>query len=416
METAVGDDASDTSGDRRNMRRLIHTLTIKSVLVILLALTLCTGAWYGAASGSLMNSYAASQEEKDAAQKEADEAKAAAEAKQKEAKEAGKKAAAATANLEEAEKRLNELSGAIEQTKADIAATEADIAETKVRMEAKEKEIEEQNNALNNRLTAMYKTGTAGFVDVILDSESVEELLANTGMVHKILENDQDMLKKLQNDYKELQEMKQHLESQEAYLEQRKVELEAAQVETEELKKKYKAEADKYKAMEDQLEAEGNQLAAEAAAKQAAAEAIIVEKGGTIEVAPGAYAWPTKSNWEITSNYGWRICPFHGREFHNGLDLVLSNGTYGSPVYAIADGVVTRASWYGGYGNCIQLALGGGYSALYGHLSGYNCSSGDFVKKGQVIGYIGSTGNSTGPHLHFTVFKDGNSTNPLGLY
>ena len=368
--------------------------------------------------------------EKEAAQKEADEAKAAAEAKKKEAKEAGKKAAQASKNFDEAEKRLDALQGQMEQTKADIAATEADIVatlaeieETKVKMAKKEQEIKEQNDALNNRLTAMYKTGTVGFVDVVLNSQSVEDLLSNVGMVHKILESDQELLKKLQKDYEELEQMKKHLEEQEAALEQKQIaleqkqiDLEGEQAETEELKKKYQAEADKYKAMEDQLEAEGYELAAQAAAKQAAAEAMIAEQGGNVSVAPGAFAWPTNSNWQITSNYGWRICPFHGREFHNGVDIVLTSGTRGSPVYAIADGVVTRASRYGGYGNCVQIGLGGGYSVLYGHLSGYNCKNGQYVTKGQVVGYIGSTGNSTGPHLHFTVFKDGSITNPLGLY
>lgn len=399
------------------MRRILGNRKTRIILVIMMTFIMCAGSWYGAYNAALLNSYATSQEEKDAAQKEADEAKAAADAKKKEAKAAGKKAAEATANFEEAEARLDSLAAEIEQTKAEIDATIADIEATKVKMEKKEKEIEEQNNALNNRLTAMYKTGTAGFIDVVLNSQSVEELLSNVGMVHKILESDQELLKKLQKDYKELQEMKQHLENQQAALEQKEINLEAAQAETEELRKKYQAEADKYKAMEDQLEAEGYELAAEAAAKQAAAEAMIVENGGSVEPAPpGAYAWPTKSNWKITSNYGWRICPFHGREFHNGVDIVLTSGTNGSPVYAIADGMVTRASRYGGYGNCIQVAHGGGYSSLYGHLSGYNCSSGQFVAKGQIIGYIGSTGNSTGPHLHFTVFKDGSITNPLGLY
>ena len=353
------------------------------ILVIALTFVLCAGVWYGSYSSAALNSYAVTEEEKEQAQKEADEAKAAAEAKKKEAKAAGKKAAEATKNIEEAEEKLTSLQGQIEQTKADIQATIARIEETKVKMEKKEKEIEEQNNALNHRLTAMYKSGTAGLIDVVLSAESVEE---------KDLENDQ------------------------AYLEQKEIDLEAAEAETEELKKKYQAEADKYKAMEDQLEAEGYELAAEAAAKQAAAEAMIVESGGTVEYTPGEYAWPTSPNWYITSKYGWRIWPFHGREFHNGVDIVLESGTNGSPVYAIADGMVTRASRYGGYGNCIQIAHGGGYSSLYGHLSGYNCSSDQFVKKGQLIGYIGSTGNSTGPHLHFTVFKDGSITNPMGLY
>ena len=386
------------------------------ILVLLLTLALCAGTWSGAYHNALLSSYAVTEEEKAQAEKEAKEAKEAADAKKKEAKAAGKKAAEATANIEEAEKKLTSLQGEMEQTKADIQATIARIEETKAKMEKKEAEIEEQNTALNNRLTAMYKSGTAGLIDVVLNSESVEDLLSNVGMVHKILESDQELLKKLQKDYEELKQMKQELVDQEAYLEQREIDLEAAEAETEELKKKYQEEADKYKAMEDQLEQEGYELAAEAAAKQAAAEAMIIESGGSVEYTPGEYAWPTMSNWMITSNYGWRICPFHGREFHNGVDLVLKSGTNGSPVFAIGDGVVTRASWYGGYGNCIQIALGGGYSVLYGHLSGYNCKVGQYVAKGQTVGYIGSTGNSTGPHLHFTVFKDGSITNPLGLY
>lgn len=398
------------------MRRFSLRTTIRITLVIALALTLCTGTWRSAYNAVMLESYAVSEEEKEAALKEADEAKAAADAKKKEAKAAGKKAAEASKNFEEAEARLEALQGQVEQTRADIAATEAEIESTKAKMQKKEQEIEEQNNALNNRLTAMYKTGTVGFVDVVLSSESVEDLLSNVGMVHKILESDQELLKKLQKDYAELKEMKKHLEEQQAWLEQKQIDLEAQEAETEELKKKYKAEADKYRAMEEQLEAEGYELAAQAAAMQAAAEAMIVENGGNVSAVPGEYAWPTSANWYITSNYGWRICPFHGREFHNGVDVVLKSGTNGSPVYAIADGIVTRASWYGGYGNCIQIAHGGGYSSLYGHLKGYAISNGQFVKKGQLIGYIGSTGNSTGPHLHFTVFNNGSITNPLGLY
>lgn len=343
-----------------------------------------------------------SQEEYDEAQEAAKEAKEATEAKRKEAKEAAKAAAEAVANLEEAEKELQALEGQIEYTKAEIENTKAD-------MEKKEAEIEEQNTALNKRLTAMYKTGNTGFVDVILNSESVTDLLSNVGMVHKILESDQDLLRKLQKDYEELKKLKETLEDQQ-------IALEAQELETEELKKKYQAEADKMHELEKQLEAEAEQLAAEALAKQLEAEAMIVEAGGRLDFAPGEYAWPTQSNWQITSKYGWRICPFHGKEFHNGLDVVLTSGTKGSPVYAIADGYVTRASWYGGYGKCVTYACGNGLTVLCGHLSGYNCKAGQYVTKGSIIGYIGSTGNSTGPHLHFTVFQNGQHINPFSLY
>lgn len=361
-------------------------------------------------------SFAVSQEEYDAAQQAAEEAREATEAKREEAKEAARKAAAAVANFEEAERQLDQIAADIEAVKVDIANTQAEIEDMKADIAKKKAEIEEQNTALNNRLTAMYKNGNTGFVDVILNSEDVEDLLSNVGMVHKILESDQNLLKQLQKEHKKLKKMKEELEAQEAALVDKQISLEAKEVETEELRKRYQEEADKMHAMQAQKEAEAAEMAADALAKQLQAEQMIVDAGGTIDMAPGEYAWPTQSNWQLSDKYGWRICPFHGKEFHNGLDIVLSSGTNGSPVYAIADGYVTRASWYGGYGNCIQYAIGNGYSVLCGHLRGYNCKAGQYVTKGSVIGYIGSTGASTGPHLHFTVFQGGSTINPLSLY
>jgi murein DD-endopeptidase MepM/ murein hydrolase activator NlpD len=381
----------------------------KNLLIVFLLITALFSATF-------MSSFAVSQEEYDAAQKAAKEAKQATEAKRKEAKEAAKKAAAAVANFEEAEKELDRIAADIESVKVEISNKEAEIENTKADIAAKEAEIEEQNTALNNRLTAMYKNGNTGFVDVILNSENVEDLLSNVGMVHKILESDQNLLKKLQKDYKKLKELKEELEAQEAALVDQQIALEGKEIETEELKKAYQAEADKMHALQAQKEAEAAEMAADALAKQLEAERMIVDAGGQIDMAPGEYAWPTQSNWQLSDKYGWRRCPFHGKEFHNGLDIVLTSGTKGSPVYAIADGYITRASWYGGYGNCIQYAIGNGYSVLCGHLSGYNCSAGQYVTKGSVIGYIGSTGASTGPHLHFTVFQNGTTINPLSLY
>ena len=381
-------------------------------------------------AGTFISSFAVSQEEYDKAHEAAKEAKEATEAKRKEAKDAAKAAAAAVANFEEAEKQLDQLASDIETKKIEISNTEAKIEEKmaeieakRAEMEAKEAEIEEQNDALNNRLTAMYKTGNAGMVDVLLNSQSMEDLLSNIGMVQKILESDQKLMEKLKKDYKKLKKLKKQLEEQkaalegeQAYLLDQQIELEGKEAETEELRKKYQKEADEMHALQKQKEAEAAEMAADALRKQLEAEQMIVDAGGDVEMAPGEYAWPTKSNWELSDKYGWRICPFHGKEFHNGLDIVLTSGTNGSPVYAIADGYITRASWYGGYGNCIQYAVGNGYSVLCGHLSGYNCKAGQYVTKGSVIGYIGSTGASTGPHLHFTVFKGGNTVNPFSLY
>ena len=393
-------------------------------------------------SANFVSSFAVSQEEYDKAQEEAKAAKEATEAKRKEAKETAKKAAEAVANFEEAEKQLEQLADDIENKKVEISNTEAEIENKiseidakkaeieakKAEMKAKEKEIEDQNTALNKRLVAMYKSGNAGMIDVILNSENIEDLMANVGVVHRILDNDEKILKKLQKDYEVLEEFKKELEAEQAVLEEQQIALEneqavlvdqqigleAKEVETDELRKKYQKEADELHALQAQKEAEAAEMAADALRKQLEAEQMIVDAGGQIDLAPGEYAWPTASNWELSDKYGWRRCPFHGKEFHNGLDIVLTSGTMGAPVYAIADGYVTRASWYGGYGNCIQYAVGNGYSVLYGHLSGYNCKAGQYVTKGSVLGYIGSTGASTGPHLHFAVTVGGSYVDPMG--
>ena len=317
-----------------------------------------------------------------------------------EAKEAAKKAAAATANFEAAEKKMKAL-------QAELEATQANIKKTKKDIKKKKEEIAKQEDDLGARLTGMYKTGTVGYVDVILSSEDITDLISNIGMVQKILESDQDMLKGLEKQHKKLKKLKTKLEDDE-------IAIEANKVATEEIKKKYQKEADEWHQKELQLQAESAALAAEAYRNGANADELIRKNGGKIDTSN--FAWPTNGNWVITSEYGWRICPFHGKEYHDGLDICLNSGTYGSPVYAISNGIITRASWYGGYGNCITLSVGNGYSALYGHLSKFGCSNGQYVTKGQLIGYIGSTGNSTGPHLHFTVFKDGASISPWSIY
>ena len=114
--------------------------------------------------------------------------------------------------------------------------------------------------------------------------------------------------------------------------------------------------------------------------------------------------------WRYSSHYGWRICPFHGKEFHTGIDMANNDCP---PVYAATDGIVKRASWNGGYGNCIDIEGPNGIMTRYAHLSKYYVSNGDQVRAGQQIGQMGSTGNSTGPHLHFEVHVNGSTTNPL---
>lgn len=129
------------------------------------------------------------------------------------------------------------------------------------------------------------------------------------------------------------------------------------------------------------------------------------------EVTPNL--WPLDGGY-ISSEFGSRANPFDGysSDYHPGIDIAEN---YGAPVYASASGYVQRAGWYGGYGKYIKISHDYGYATAYGHLSSIEISAGDYVSKGQLIGYVGSTGYSTGPHLHFEVLHYGKQVNPRRL-
>jgi murein DD-endopeptidase MepM/ murein hydrolase activator NlpD len=125
--------------------------------------------------------------------------------------------------------------------------------------------------------------------------------------------------------------------------------------------------------------------------------------GGLVQPVPGP----------ITSNYGLRMHPILGfARMHRGLDF---RAAYGSPIVAVADGVVARAGWAGGYGNQVRLSHAGGLGTSYSHMSRISVAPGSRVRQGQVIGYIGTTGLSTGPHLHFETYRNGVTINPRAV-
>ena len=122
--------------------------------------------------------------------------------------------------------------------------------------------------------------------------------------------------------------------------------------------------------------------------------------------------WPTEGG-EISSPYGGRRGPIGGGyDFHPGIDIAVD---YGTPVYAAASGTVLQAGWNGGYGRYVKISHGYGYETAYGHMSGLAVSAGATVKKGDLIGFVGSSGYSTGPHLHFELIYEGKDSNPLHI-
>jgi len=123
---------------------------------------------------------------------------------------------------------------------------------------------------------------------------------------------------------------------------------------------------------------------------------------------------PLHARYWLSSNYGWRNSPFNAgsRTFHGGIDMAVSQGT---PIYAALDGTVTAVGYNATYGNYVIITHHSGYKTLYGHMKSTACRKGNFVYTNTVIGYVGSTGMSTGPHLHFTVYKNGKTINPMAV-
>lgn len=123
---------------------------------------------------------------------------------------------------------------------------------------------------------------------------------------------------------------------------------------------------------------------------------------------------PLHARYWLSSNYGWRASPFNAgkRTFHGGVDMAVAQGT---PIYAALDGTVTAVGFNATYGNYVIITHHSGYKTLYGHMKTAACRKGNFVYTNTVIGYVGSTGMSTGPHLHFTVYKNGKTINPMAV-
>lgn len=301
---------------------------------------------------------------------------------------------------------------------------------------------QEQLDRYRSRVRAMEENGTINYLAMILKSNNLGELLTAIDDIGEIMLSD----KKLEDDYIEARENTEEVKAEyEAYRadinakqdglreEQAKLQMEldeASQLllEIKDNLDSKQAEVDAIQAEEDATEAAIDRLVAELEAERAAAAAAeaarlaaerAAEGGSTSGSAgnantTGYFIFPVASYVYISSRFGPRIHPITGElKNHNGMDIASNMGT---TVYAADGGTVVLAEWYGGYGNCIMIDHGNGYKTLYGHLSYIGVSDGQSVKQGETIGQVGSTGNSTGPHLHFEVYLNGSRIDPEQFY
>lgn len=276
------------------------------------------------------------------------------------------------------------------------------------------------------RVRAMEENGNYGFLAMVLNTTDLGELLTAMDDIGEIMESDRE----LEDEYiaarenteqvkAEYEAVKEELEAKQAELRAEQEELEkdieeatALILSLEEDIANRQAEYDAIRAAEDEANARIDELVAALERQRAAEEAARNPggSGGGAAVGNGNFIWPCPSCTYITSRFGLRIHPVTGdKRTHTGLDI---GAGYGAAIVAADGGTVILADVNGGYGNCVMIDHGNGYVTLYGHMSSYAVSEGQSVSQGDTVGYVGSTGVSTGPHLHFEVRAGGERIDP----
>ena len=274
-------------------------------------------------------------------------------------------------------------------------------------MEAQQR-YDKQLNILKKRMKSMYKNSNTSYIKAMAESKSITEFLGRIQVISKISRNDKALMESINNDKLDIEFKKRQKEiekndiirkANETKRNMEKMQNSRAKVDND--IKNLQARLKRLEREEDELIKKSNELANEIKGLQ----------GSSSKYSEGKMLWPLPSSRRITSPFGTRIHPiFKTKKTHHGVDIA---GNMGSPILAAKDGKVIIAGWQGGYGNAIIIDHGGGITSVYAHCSKLIARVGQNVKKGEVIAKVGSTGYSTGPHLHFEVRKNGVVVNPL---
>ena len=308
------------------------------------------------------------------------------------------------------DKDINKTEGEIKYIDDRITYLEHNIDEIQEEIKASEATLAEQSDILGKRLVFIYeKGGDVSYLEVLLAATDIKDFLTRYDLLNIIVEQDVDLIKSINKEKKELSLKKCDLEIKQQELANiqtdqigQKEILDSQKGEKEKLLGSVRQERKKLEQALNELEQESRQL-----------EAIIrqYESGNTSSQAgTGTFTWPTPGCAKVTSEYGMRLHPTLGeRRLHTGMDIA---APMGATIVAADSGTVIFSGWMSGYGQVIIINHNNGLSTLYAHQSSFLVSKGVNVSKGQAIGKVGSTGWSTGPHLHFEVRVNGTPTNP----
>ena len=324
--------------------------------------------------------------------------------------------------IEQYNTKIVSLNTEITNAQSEIDKKQAEIDELNGKIDEMQAKIDDRKSGMSKRLRTMYKNGSVGFIDIILDSRNFSELLSNLSMLQKIYKSDRSTLNSLEKISKELNHTKKELSAAQQAMASSQSELKDKKGELDKVSAKLEAKAAKIDEnlaiFNQQAESLSSQIAAELAAQQ---QQVPVDNGGgssgggssgggTSYVGTGGMISPV-SNYVVTSEFGNRVGLEQYGTFHGAIDLACPMNT---PVVASDSGrVMNLTGWYQqGYGWGVFIDHGNGIVTAYGHNSALVVSPGQYVQKGQIIAYSGMTGWATGPHVHFEVRENGVLVNP----
>ncbi|OWZ83717.1 murein hydrolase activator EnvC family protein [Natranaerobius trueperi] len=328
--------------------------------------------------------------------------------------------------LQQISNELNEQEQELVRINSEINETEDKIEKTTEELERAEEELEEKEEFLGTRMKASYQSGDVSYLEVLFDAQSFIDFLSRLTYVQSIVDRDVELIEEVEQERNKIQAKKEDLEDQKDHL---NILFAEAEEKKQEIKSNQQQQERLYAELQEKRQEEEELLQAK---KEEAEQLVSIiqdlqQDGDGITT---SLQWPVDgfgSGW-ITSGYGNRIHPITGRKtFHSGVDIGIprsrwpGSGNYtGSPVNILAadSGTVIFAGIQGslssGYGRLVIIDHGDGYTTWYAHARSINVSEGQQVQRGQPIAIVGSTGSSTGPHLHFEVRKNGNTQNPMG--
>lgn len=313
-----------------------------------------------------------------------------------------------------AEQEKENLSQELEEIVADMAEIKDQIEAKEAELEKKEEELiqaqideNDQYESMKKRIKYMYENGSGQFIEVLFEAKNITDFLNKAEYISTISDYDRDMLKEFQDIVAEVEAQEQQLQKEYDEIEGMQNELIEKQETVETLISEKDSEIDE---MSEELQELKEAVATAERKQRERASSYSNSAGASVVSGNGMFTHPCPGYTRISSYFGWREQPLPGASTnHKGMDFAAPTGT---PIYAAAAGTVTSAGYSGNAGNLIIINHGNGLQTYYMHCHKIYVKAGQKVSKGQNIAIVGTTGNSTGPHLHFQVMSGGTPVNP----